>query len=74
MEPYGKRVLSRIKSEGLADIGEDALKAVVSALCDELVFEVKNNDKLWDNYAEMPILAVKDLALKHLDKLDGKEG
>ena len=74
MEAYGKRVIARIKDQGLADIGEDALKAIVSAACDELVVEVKNNDKIWDDYAVAPIEAVKGLILKQIDKIDGKEG
>lgn len=74
MEVYGKRVLARIKNEGLADIGEDALKAIASALFEELLVEVQGNDKVWDDYAVMPINAVKELVLKQIDKLDGQVG
>lgn len=74
MEAYGKRVLSRIKAQGLADIGEEALKEIAIALCDELIIEVQGNDRTWDDYAEMPIKAVKELLLKQIDKLDGKVG
>lgn len=74
MEVYGKRVLARIKNEGLADIGEDALKAIASALFEELVVEVQGNDKMWDDYAIAPIEAVKGLVLKQIDKLDGQVG
>jgi hypothetical protein len=74
MEAYGRRVLARIKSEGLEDIGEEALKTIVSAACDELVAEVQGNNKAWDDYAVMPINAVKELILKQVDKLDGEVG
>lgn len=74
MEAYGKRVIARIKAEGLEDIGEEALKTLAIALCDELIVEVKGNNKAWDDYAEMPIKAVKELLLKQIDKLDGEVG
>lgn len=72
MDAYGKRVLARIKNEGLADIGEDALKTLATALFDELKVEVQGNDKGWDDYLVAPIDAVKAVVLKQLDKIDGK--
>lgn len=74
MEVYGKRVVARIKEAGLADVGEEALKSIAIALCDELIVEVQGNDKVWDDYAATPILAVKELLLKQIDKIDGKVG
>lgn len=74
MDAYGKRVLARLQGEGLKDIGEEVLKKVFSAACDELVVEVENNDKGFDDYFAQPIKIVKDYGLKMLDKVDGKEG
>lgn len=74
MDSYGKRVIARIKNEGLADLGEEALKKLWSALCEELTVEVTSNNKSWDDFAVAPIEAVKGLGLKMLDKVDGREG
>lgn len=74
MESYGKRVLAKIKGNGLDDIGEEALKVIWAALCDELVIEVNNNDKVWDNLLAKPIEYVKDMGLLAIDKIDGEVG
>lgn len=74
MDAYGKRVLERIKVQGGPDLGEDILKVIWSASMDELVVEVNANDVVWDNILAGPIEAVKEIGLKALDKIDGKEG
>ncbi len=75
MDPYAKRVLARIKKDGdMLDIAEDSLKKIFAAFCDELIVEVKMNDKAWDDYTAGPIETVKNFGLSFLDKLDGKAG
>lgn len=72
MDAYGKRVLARLKTAGLPDLEEAALKDIVGALFDELVVEVQTNNKTWDDILAGPLKGAKDLALKALDKIDGK--
>lgn len=74
MEAYGKRVLARFQSEGLKDIGEDALKKISDILFEEAKVEVLGNDKAWDNIL-VPALDIAQSGLnKMIDKIDGKEG
>jgi hypothetical protein len=75
MDPYGKRVLARLKQNGdMLDLAEDSLKKIFEAFCDELIVEVKMNDKAWDDYTAGPIETVKKFGLSFLDKIDGKAG
>ena len=74
MDPYGKRVLARLKKKGhILDIAEGAIRDIFEALCDELIFEVGNNKTKWDDYMVKPIEFTKSLGLKLIDKINGKQ-
>lgn len=74
MDPYVKRVVSRIKAEGLADIGEEVVKKISDAIFAEAIVEVQGNNVQWDDYLVGPINAAQGMINKMIDKIDGKEG
>lgn len=71
MEAYAKRVIARLKDQGL-DIAEDLLVHVADAILDEAVVEVQGNNVAWDDFLVGPIQGAKGMIHKMIDKIDGK--